>query len=769
MKRITTALHFILFSSVLVMLWEEYSTSTQGSFLTFQPPVVDPVPMAHFWTAIWLITHQKYAEAAGVNWRFFQKSLDKQAARIHRTEQDIEKMVANAYDEKDYRYQLRQRAEDVTVNLTNAMNKSVPEIDWDMLVEKYWRKADLAPSVTQQLEEFHHFRPIGRIASEMGFVHLQIPFNFTQSADQLLTTCRCEERIREDLNMTNRYNDHQIHESVIKGLSASTALGFACHDAKADIQELVRLFSLTPDPSASSDNLFVKHYDDITKHVGGRKRRQVLVGMAIAGIIGSVAGGIGGFNLASMFGGGSASEREMVHKINGHSHDLQLSIAHAKAQDKVLKALELETSELSVGEHRANLAHKVDTCRMHSDVMRTHFTKVQNGLRALYLHELPFEFLDVHVYEENLPGLEAALAKKDLQLVLRHPSDIYTMKTSWGVMNGELNVFVHIPVSPFDPFPLYKFIPTPFYSKHLDGYYIYDLDHEYLALEDSSAARFRTFSSMSDCTVSHEAVFICPGNNILMTSQANSCLMSIYSNAHEAAQKLCRIKKFPHNVDAFHLAPNDFAFFSRNKTQGDFECRGTGKMEKEHLDSAITQKLIHEGITIIEVPTHCTFRAAGVEMNSEEVQIEGKLLSVKVEPIFKDAMVVAYIRESNKNLEVGEMDIPELKIPGKDLEEISFVQTSSVQLSFALIVGILMCVLLGIIVYGFCKLRRLEKHAGSATNTNIVIGRDQITPAEKQRETVAESVPLETMRASDNSQPPMYPNLQPVRKMDHQC
>ena len=478
-----------------------------------------------------------------------------------------------------------------------------------------------------------------------------------------------------------------------------------------------------------------------------------MTGLALA-LAGAVAGGIGGFDIAAAVTGRSGVDEQTVHKINAHSHDLQLIAAHDKALDKVVKALKLDTRDLYEGRSRANLAHKIDTCHMHTLMARQHFNKVRSGLRALYLHELPFEFISMQTFEANVPKLRAALRAKGLEMIIEHPADIYSMKTSWAVKDGELNVFIHIPISPIIPMSLFRFVATPFYSKELKDHYIYDLDDTYLALDDSRAAMFRSFSSMDNCNELHEALYVCPGHNVLRTDHSTSCLMSIYNGDHKVAQRLCKIKKFPLSTAAYQLAPNDFAFFASKDTQGDFECQNADmqSFRQQYIGKAVLQKPVGKGITIVEVPNHCTFRAGGLILNAEAIAIKGKLLSIKVEPIFKDAMVVAHIAEGNKKVEIGQMDIPELRIPGEDMQSIPFHQTAYVHVLYSSMLVVLVVIVACSAVYCCLRLRRME-NMNRGPSTNINIGHDEQRMSRSLRRSVRYDHDLDQVELEQNLVP----------------
>ena len=718
--------------------------------------VIDQLPYATGqWSTLigmaWGKGHQVQAKDADHN--FFRSEINKHGEKIRRNELDMRDLVGKSRDESEYRWTQKQRAHDVEIYHNDTTPKQTPILDWASMIDSYWVQNSVAPTTTLQLTSYHHFIPKGRIASAMSYLHLRIPYNITDAANHLMTVCACYDQLRVDLNKTSRMaNDHQ-HEAIIKGLAVLPSLAFACEEAKDDIMEIIRLFDVSPDPRASRNNLFKKYYDDqahliIKNSRLGRKRRQILTGLALA-LAGAVAGGIGGFDIAAAISGKSGIDEQTVHKVNAHSHDLQLTVAHAKAQDKVIEALKLETRELYEGRSRANLAHKIDTCHMHTLMARQHFNKVRSGLRALYLHELPFEFISMQTLEANLPELKRALRVKGLELVVEHPADLYLMKTSWAVKDGEMNIFVHIPISPIKAMSLYEFVPTPFYSKQLGAFYIYDLDHTYLAMEDSRAAMFRSFSDMIDCTELHDALYVCPGHNVLRTDHSTSCLMAIYNGDHKVAQKLCSIKKFLPPTAAFQLAPNDFAFFASTDTLGDFECQNTEtqNFRQQYVGKAVLQKSVKKGITIVELPNHCTFRAGGLTLNAETISIRGKLLSIKVEPMFRDAMVVAHIAERSKKVEIGHMDIPELLIPGEDMKQIPFHQTPYVHLLYSSGMGVLIIIVACFGLYCCLRLRRMENHT-NGPSTNINIGQDEQNISRSLRNSVrfnqnAESVDLQ--------------------------
>ena len=192
--------------------------------------------------------------------RYFQKEIDRHSKQINQNEINLQQVVVHSADELDYRYNQRRQMDYNPIFPNDSLVEPAPKINWEKLVDTYWRDPVIIPSATLQLEDYHHFRPLGKIISQTGFLHLQIPYNFTQVADQMMTTCACYERIQSDLNQTSAFNNRQNHQSVVRGMTTLPSLNFGCHEAQSDVRELIHLFGLSPDPSASRHNLFKKFY-----------------------------------------------------------------------------------------------------------------------------------------------------------------------------------------------------------------------------------------------------------------------------------------------------------------------------------------------------------------------------------------------------------------------------------------------------------------------------------------------------------------------------
>ena len=589
------------------------------------------------------------------------------------TNDDIYQSIRQAHA-----HTLSNRAQDKKALKVPAAKAS---LKWEDMVNDYYEAPTVEPEVRSIRDDVHHFRAIGLVTTSTGHVHLHIPYNFSEFLQHALMCCECYTALVNDMRAATNNTSLLVHPSLLKGQLNLPVFQFACAEAKSDIFDLMQMFKFNIESSTyeqKGHELYRKHMDKKSK--GERNKRQLISGAAIA--LGTVAAGVAGFSLHSFFSSNPADQNsQIVHKLAAHSHDLQLVVEHEQLLGNAINGLRFDTATMARAEQKAYFAHKIDVCQIQSMVMRTHMNKVLHALRVLYKHELPYEFLNLHTFEENLPELEAALYKRKLRLISNKPYDVFNLKTSWATQKGQLSIFIHVPVSPIRPLPLYKFLPTPFYSTTLKDHYIYDIEDSYLAYSNETMA-FRAFPDLTDCTEVHNGLFTCIGHNVLSTNHSTSCLMAIYNGNAEVAYKLCKIKKFLEPSKTFQLGPNNFAFFSRTPAVGNYECVGSKRYKtNDRLTGILKQRHMDAGVSIIQVPNHCSFHTSGLVINSEEITMTAPLLSMPIAPQFQDTLAWAHILDSHKMAELArkdpsfpieeDIDLTKMNLPEDDLEPIT--------------------------------------------------------------------------------------------------
>ena len=87
---------------------------------------------------------------------------------------------------------------------------------------------------------------------------------------------------------------------------------------------------------------------------------------------------------------------------------------HEVALEKALTAMSYNLHHTEEVLARAYLAQKIDTCEIQGLLMQRHMDKFMTAMKALYKHELPQEFLNLHTFETNLPELNEVLTKREM-------------------------------------------------------------------------------------------------------------------------------------------------------------------------------------------------------------------------------------------------------------------------------------------------------------------------------------------------------------------
>jgi len=240
---------------------------------------------------------------------------------------------------------------------------------------------------------------------------------------------------------------------------------------------------------------------------------------------------------------------------------------------------------------------------------------LQIGTESLFEGKLSLSFLNPVTFMRNFEfDVVPVIKEKLLNTPVQHALDLLSIPTSYLSHNRNLVIIVHVPISRFPAFKLFKFQKMPMQSN--GTYFVFDPTADYLAIDDlSGISRELSREELRDCYKLGSSV-IC-STNILIDSRRN-CLTALFK--HETSLK-CPVKTLTGEL-AVQTGESEFKMFVPNTTILQFACT-----------VAKRPKLLHRGIHSITVNGGCVAKGKDIQFTPKEM-FKLRKFSLKMLPLF---------------------------------------------------------------------------------------------------------------------------------------
>jgi hypothetical protein len=182
------------------------------------------------------------------------------------------------------------------------------------------------------------------------------------------------------------------------------------------------------------------------------------------------------------------------------------------------------------------------------------------------------------------------------QLLLRHPSDLLQIETSYVHDGSEVHLILHIPMAPSDSlmrlFQLRPF-PLPFSDTHM---LMPNPDNQILAIS-ANADRLSIEMSAVHLLGCHRVnqVYMCERSGVLNRYLNATCLGSLYMQDLEGATTLCEMAIIPIGETVLQLQDNWYLVHSPISLTSHIDC----------LNSSASEVFVRRGINRIHVSPSC--------------------------------------------------------------------------------------------------------------------------------------------------------------------
>ncbi len=426
----------------------------------------------------------------------------------------------------------------------------------------------------------HHvvFEEIGEMAGALSHIHAIVPVNISglrravnNFQKDVIRLQQKYQQKKSPIGTQHEYNEH-FHRRIFNLLDLAIA------DADDMTQTISSLQNSLPQVVERPASALPHQHEFRIK-----KRSPFTI---IHGIFGTLMGWFNHQRLNNL--------KDQIGQVQDQQNRLlQIQTVQLHQLEEIEAAVHTLTRALETG-HSAFLNYgSLDHARSQ---LRFNLHKLIRALQAAHYRRLSLDLLPSHRLKDLF---EAAVLKAQAhkhQLLLRHPSDLLQIETSYLHDGQDVQLILHIPMAPTDSllrlFQLHPF-PLPFTDTHM---LMPDPVNQILAIS-SSAERLSIEVSAVNLLGCHRInqVYLCKRHGVLKRELNTTCLGSLYMQDLEGAMTLCEMDIVPEVETVLQLQDNWYLVHLPRSLTSYVSC----------LNSSTSEIFIKSGASRIYVSPSC--------------------------------------------------------------------------------------------------------------------------------------------------------------------
>ncbi len=398
------------------------------------------------------------------------------------------------------------------------------------------------------------FKNIGRYAATSTYIHVRIPFNFSQILD---TKTTIEQQYQVLLDK---------HEDPFKTI-AKTTTDVSLMTISASIEDFQDVIKALPQTTEID--------------LPGRPKRFIALGIAIAA---AALSSYNAYRITELNNEISAlkSKTDLLVDIS-HLHEDHLH--HLEDKTDATNKLLADLLESNVW-FTAKITDAVE--KKFQSVVHHH----ENVVKSAQHHRLAPGALPHDVLDEILNHTLAVAKKRNMVSFVNYASDLFQVEVShlYDPKTMQFTLIVHIPlVSNANLLELYEFLPLLIHFNFSANISITPDVGQNNLLAIGHSKSFQTISSSDLHSCLHLGdTFFCKGRKVMETSLKKSCLGSLYLANSDAIQNSCKFKIAEASERIFELAENTWAVYSTGTINTNQVCQAKNSIQTRQINSGDT-------------------------------------------------------------------------------------------------------------------------------------------------------------------------------------
>ena len=421
----------------------------------------------------------------------------------------------------------------------------------------------------------HHvvFEEIGEMAGALSYIHVVVPINISGLL-QSINNFRAKVAVLkanyvDNKKFANRLDyfggwsatNHTKHALVLFRQQLSGLMDLMMTDADNLQSNIISLRNSLPQVAETPPGPLQAH--DLRE-----KRNAALT--ILSGVFGTLMGWFTHRRLNNL--------RDQIGEVRDQQHRFlriqQITLARLDDLETVLRevVLEMERSENTWVNYFA-----LDHARVQ---LYFHTQKLTRALQAAHLRRLSVDLLDGkqlrHIFDTTSRKAQAL----QYQLMIRHPSDLFQIETSYMHDGRDVKLLLHVPMAPAESvlrlFQLLPF-PLPFTDSH---FLMPDPANQILALS-SGVDRLSVEMSVANLLSCHRinSAYLCERHGVLRRQLNTTCLGSLYIQDFNGAMTLCEMRIVEHTETVLQMQDNWYLVYSPIPFTGYVICLNNSNSE----------------------------------------------------------------------------------------------------------------------------------------------------------------------------------------------
>jgi hypothetical protein len=421
----------------------------------------------------------------------------------------------------------------------------------------------------------HHvvFEEIGEMAGALSYIHVVVPINISGLL-QSVNNFRAKVAV-----LKANYVDHKKFANRLDYFGGWSATNHTKHALVLFRQQLSGLMDLmmTDADNLQSNIISLRNsLPQVAETPPGplqasdlREKRNAALTI-LSGVFGTLMGWFTHRRLNNL--------RDQIGEVRDQQHRFlriqQITLARLDDLETVLRevVLEMERSENTWVNYFA-----LDHARVQ---LYFHTQKLTRALQAAHLRRLSVDLLDGkqlrHIFDTTSRKAQAL----QYQLMIRHPSDLFQIETSYMHDGRDVKLLLHVPMAPAESilrlFQLLPF-PLPFTDSH---FLMPDPANQILALS-SGVDRLSVEMSVANLLSCHRinSAYLCERHGVLRRQLNTTCLGSLYIQDFNGAMTLCEMRIVEHTETVLQMQDNWYLVYSPIPFTGYVICLNNSNSE----------------------------------------------------------------------------------------------------------------------------------------------------------------------------------------------
>jgi hypothetical protein len=246
--------------------------------------------------------------------------------------------------------------------------------------------------------------------------------------------------------------------------------------------------------------------------------------------------------------------------------------------------------------------------------LRANLQKLIRALQAAHHRRLSIDLLRSDMLRKLFDAAARKARSHHHQVLLRHPSDLLQIETSYVHDGHDVHLILHIPMAPSDLLmQLFQLCPFPlqFTETHM---LMPNPDHQILAISANADGLSVELSAVHllGCHRVNQ-VYMCERSGVLKRHLNDTCLGSLYMQDLEGATTLCDMNIVPVAETVLQLQDNWYLFHSPKPLTSRIDC----------LNNSASEIFIRLGANRIFVsPSCCLHLTSHVLISNFAVQLD---------------------------------------------------------------------------------------------------------------------------------------------------